>query len=116
MAGLARHLWDDSTTTEGKRGRYKAASTKLKQAADSERKTRWKRGPVNSTPTSFSPRESESQTWTTRPWVATSASLFLSAEKRFPFAVPACRSGWARCEPYYFWASWSSWTDSHGSA
>src|SRR5258708_18787039 len=73
---------------------------KRNQAADSERKTRWKRGPVNSTPTSFSPRESASQTWTTRPWVAKSASLFLTAEKRFPFAEPAWRSRWARREPY----------------
>src|SRR5882724_3731682 len=69
-------------------------------AADSERKTRWKRGPVNCTPTSFSPRDSESQTWTTRPWVAKSVSLFLAAEKRFPFAGPACRSRWSRREPY----------------
>jgi len=37
------------------------------QAADSERKTRWKRGPVNWTPTSLSPRDSASATWTTRP-------------------------------------------------
>src|SRR3989442_520083 len=75
-------------------------SYKRNQAADSERNTRWKRGPVNWTPTSLSPRESESQTWTTRPCVAKSASLFLAAEKRFPFAEPPRRSGWARREPY----------------
>ncbi len=45
------------------------------QAADSERKKRWKRGPVKWTPTSFSPWDWESATWTTRPWVAKSASL-----------------------------------------
>src|SRR5712691_1446310 len=73
---------------------------KRNQAADSERNTRWKRGPVNWTPTSFSPRDSESQTWTTRPCVAKSVSLFLAAEKRFPYAGPASRSGWARREPY----------------
>lgn len=42
--------------------------------ADSDRKTRWNRGPVNCTPTSFSPNEAASRTWTTRPDVAKSAS------------------------------------------
>jgi hypothetical protein len=37
------------------------------QAADSGRKTRWKRGPVNWTPTTRSPLVRGSVTWTTRP-------------------------------------------------
>src|SRR5258708_14947163 len=75
-------------------------SYKRNEGADFEGNTGWKRGPVNCTATSLWPRESESQTWTTRPWVAKSASLFLAAEKRFPFAEPPRRSGWARREPY----------------
>src|SRR6266849_6585856 len=43
------------------------------QAADSERKTRWKRGPVNWTPMRRSPG-CDSATWTTRPLVAKSFS------------------------------------------
>src|SRR2546426_8508639 len=49
-------------------------AAKPDQAADSERKTRWKRGPVNWTPTSFSPSDLDSTTCTTRPWVEKSAS------------------------------------------
>src|SRR5271168_4927520 len=45
------------------------------QAAFSERKTRWKRGPVNWTPTRRSPCVGASTTWTTRPDVAKSASV-----------------------------------------
>src|SRR5216683_8357386 len=105
IAGLLRLIWVDKRPTEIKKlelernragfrkkrrsyrsGRKKSgsetAALQKNQAADSERKTRWKRGPVNWTPTSFSPRDSESQTWTTRPWVAKSVSLFLAAEKR----------------------------------
>src|SRR6267154_2666296 len=48
--------------------------TPKNQAADSERKTRWKRGPVNWTPTSFSPSDLDSTPCTTRPWVEKSAS------------------------------------------
>src|SRR5258708_6345148 len=82
---------------------------KRNQAADSERKTRWKRGPVNCTPTSFSPADWESHTWTTRPWVAKSDSLFLAPAKRstflaplkrFSFGGPPGRWNWARREPY----------------
>src|SRR6266436_9555593 len=60
-------------------------------AADSERKTRWKRGPVNWTPTSFSPPDWESQTWTTRPWVAKSASALREGAE-----LPGRREAW--CE------------------
>src|SRR6266849_9516567 len=86
IAGLSRRTSEDSEDTEpkalGRRRRKRPASEggsygepkKKSQAADSERKTRWKRGPVNWTPTSFSPWERESATWTTRPWVAKSAS------------------------------------------
>ena len=45
------------------------------QAADSERKTRWKRGPVNCTPIRRSPGCCESATCTTRPLVAKSFSM-----------------------------------------
>ncbi len=45
------------------------------QAADSERKTRWKRGPVNWTPTRSSPGCCDSATCTTRPLVAKSFSM-----------------------------------------
>src|SRR6266851_2008300 len=85
------------------RWRRKATSTReaKNQAADSERKTRWKRGPVNWTPTSFSLPDSQSQTWTTRPWVAKSDSLILAPAKRLPFAGPPKRSGWARREAYW---------------
>lgn len=44
-------------------------------AAFSGRNTRWNRGPVNCTPTRCSPGPAASQTCTTRPLVAKSASL-----------------------------------------
>src|SRR5216683_6732598 len=107
IAGLLRLIWVDKSPTEikklelernragfGKKRRsYRsdrkksgslAAALQKNQAADSERKTRWKRGPVNWTPTSFSRPDWESQTWTTRPWVAKSASAL-----RASAALPA---------------------------
>src|SRR5882762_5145696 len=66
-------------------------ATKPDQAADSERKTRWKRGPVNWTPTSFSPSDLDSTTCTTRPWVEKSASAL-----RESVGLPARRE--AYCE------------------
>src|SRR5216684_6718027 len=103
IAGLARRTSDDSEDTEpkalGRRRRKRPASEggsygepkKKSQAADSERKTRWKRGPVNWTPTSFSPWERESATWTTRPWVAKSVSFLLAPAERSSFLAPAER-------------------------
>ena len=44
------------------------------QPTDSERNTRGNRGPVNCTPTNFSPNEAASRTWITRPDVEKSAS------------------------------------------
>src|SRR5713226_10597116 len=64
---------------------------KRNQAADSERKTRWKRGPVNWTPTSFAPPDWELPTWTTRPWVAKSASALREGAE-----LPGRREAW--CE------------------
>src|SRR5467141_2921103 len=71
------------------------------QAADSERKTRWKRGPVNWTPTSFSPWDWESATWTTRPWVEKSASALRESAELLARREAYCENGmWiSRSEP-----------------
>src|SRR5260370_9605703 len=70
------------------------------QAADSERKKRGNRGPVNCTPSSFSFPHWESHGWTTRTWVAKSASLILAPTKRFPFRGLPSRSAFVRREAY----------------
>src|SRR5467141_1453498 len=71
------------------------------QAADSERKKRWKRGPVNWTPTSFSPWDWESATWTTRPWVEKSASALRESAELLARREAYCEKGmWiSRSEP-----------------
>src|SRR5216684_2410518 len=90
IAGLLQRIWEVravqscpivilSAAKDLNRSAFQDAAS---YAADSERKTRWKRGPVNWTPTSFSPCARESATWTTRPWVAKSASLFLAPGER----------------------------------
>src|SRR6266436_1657466 len=76
-------------------------ATKPDQAADSERKTRWKRGPVNWTPTSFSPSDWDSTTCTTRPWVEKSASALRESAELPGRREAYCEKGmWiSRSEP-----------------
>src|SRR6202521_4955486 len=91
IAGLSLRIWGDNNGRKKNCSEDPPPQKKRGQAADSERKTRWKRGPVNWTPTSFSPWDWESATWTTRPWVAKSASALRESAE-----LPARRE--AYCE------------------